>query len=107
MDLLLRLAPLAISVLNLLGYGLMWLASQTLVSKAAFIELEGRVNQVQNTCASCKAGFSELNDAVQKASQCMARLDERLNGFRELITRAEYTLGQLQQMMLAKGTQRD
>jgi|SRR5215813_14851060 len=105
LDTALKWAPLALSVINLGAYLLLWIIGKTLVSKTELGALDKRVVHLEELSGN-SPGWGVLNELNQKFGELdgdVKALAEKLEGVGHLLGRAQTMLDIMQQHLLETG----
>jgi predicted nucleic acid-binding Zn-ribbon protein len=102
LELMLKWAPLLLSVVNLAFYAVLWVVGKTLVSKRELDEVRTRVAHLEEVAESAP-GWNALNDLKGRIAALdgdLKRLDAKIEGLRDLLANLQGTLDMVQQHLL-------
>jgi hypothetical protein len=107
-ELMLKWSPLALSLLNLAFYLVLWIVGRTLVSKREFDNVATRVAHLEETYASAPGWgvLDELKTRIALIDGDLKAVGAKLEGLRDVLYNLQSTLDLVQQHLLQQGEAR-
>lgn len=102
LEVMLKWAPLALSIINLAFYAVLWIVGKTLVSKRELDEVRARVAHLEEI-AETAPGWGALDDLKTRLAELdgdLKALDAKIEGLRDLLANVQGTLEMVQQHLL-------
>jgi hypothetical protein len=104
LETLLKWAPLALSVINLAFYLVLWIVGKTLVSQRELEEVKTRVTHLEDVAAAAPGwvALDDLRTRIGALDGDVRGLGAKIEGLRDLMSNLQGTLDLVQQHLLER-----